>query len=78
MQVYFIENEDYFPKKTFMHELDGEEFEFHDERAIFFCRGVLETVRKVGMGAKCSALPWLDVSSCSNVSQKSFCRRSYL
>ena len=48
MQVYFIENEDYFPKKTFMHELDGEEFEFHDERAIFFCRGVLETVRKLG------------------------------
>ena len=48
MQVYFIENEDYFPKKTFMHELDGEEFEFHDERAIFFCRGLLETVRKLG------------------------------
>jgi len=48
MQVYFIENEDYFPKKTFMHELDGEEFEFHDERAIFFCRGALETVRKLG------------------------------
>ena len=48
MQVYFIENEDYFPKKTFMHELDGEEFEFHDERSIFFCRGVLETVRKLG------------------------------
>ena len=48
MQVYFIENEDYFPKKTFMHELDGEDFEFHDERAIFFCRGVLETVRKLG------------------------------
>ena len=48
MQVYFIENEDYFPKKTFMHELDGDEFEFHDERAIFFCRGVLETVRKLG------------------------------
>lgn len=48
MQVYFIENEDYFPKKTFMHELDGEDFEFHDERVIFFCRGVLETVRKLG------------------------------
>ena len=48
MQVYFIENEDYFPKKTFMHELDGEPFEFHDERTIFFCRGVLETVRKLG------------------------------
>ena len=48
MQVYFIENEDYFPKKTFMNELDGEDFEFHDERTIFFCRGVLETVRKLG------------------------------
>lgn len=48
MQVYFIDNEDYFPKKTFMHELDGEFFDFHDERAVFFCRGVLETVRKLG------------------------------
>jgi starch synthase len=48
MQVYFIENEDFFPKKTFMHELDGESFDFHDERAIFFCRGVIETVRKLG------------------------------
>ena len=48
MQVYFIENEDYFPKKTFMQEIDGEEFDFHDERTIFFCRGVLETVRKLG------------------------------
>ncbi len=48
MQVYFIDNEDYFPKKTFMHELDGEFFHFHDERVVFFCRGVLETVRKLG------------------------------
>lgn len=48
MQVYFIDNEDFFPKKTFMNELDGEAFDFHDERAIFFCRGVLETVRKLG------------------------------
>ena len=48
MQVYFIDNEDFFPKKTFMNELDGTFFDFHDERAIFFCRGVLETVRKLG------------------------------
>lgn len=48
MQVYFIDNEDYFPKKTFMHELEGPFFDFHDERTIFFCRGVLETVRKLG------------------------------
>ena len=31
-----------------MNEIDGEDFEFHDERTIFFCRGVLETVRKLG------------------------------
>ena len=48
MQVYFIDNEDYFPKKTYMHDYDGSFFEFHDERTIFFCRGVLETVRKLG------------------------------
>ena len=48
MQVYFIDNEDYFPKKTFMHDFDGSFFDFHDERLIFFCRGVLETVRKLG------------------------------
>lgn len=48
MQVYFIDNEDFFPKKTFMNDLDGTFFDFHDERVIFFCRGVLETVRKLG------------------------------
>ena len=48
MQVYFIDNEDFFPKKTFMKDLDDTFFDFHDERAIFFCRGVLETVRKLG------------------------------
>lgn len=48
MQVYFIENEDYYPKKSFMEEADGEVIDFHDERTIFFCRGVLETVRKLG------------------------------
>ena len=31
-----------------MHDFDGSFFDFHDERLIFFCRGVLETVRKLG------------------------------
>ena len=31
-----------------MNDLDGTFFDFHDERVIFFCRGVLETVRKLG------------------------------
>jgi len=48
MQVYFIDNEEYFKRKSTW--LDKDEV-FHtdnDERALFFCRGVLETVRKLG------------------------------
>ena len=48
MQVYFIDNEDYFPKKKQFHDEDGKFFENNDERMIFFCKGVIETVRKLG------------------------------
>lgn len=47
MQVYFIDNEDYFHRKHVMSDDKGEFFEDNDERAIFFARGVLETVRKL-------------------------------
>lgn len=47
MQVYFIDNEDYFHRKFVMSDADGKEFEDNDERAIFFARGVLETVIKL-------------------------------
>ncbi len=47
MQVYFIDNEDYFHRKFVMNDADGKEFKDNDERAIFFARGVLETVRKL-------------------------------
>lgn len=47
MQVYFIDNEDYFKRKgTFAHE-DGSLFADNDERAIFFTKGVIETVKKL-------------------------------
>ncbi len=46
MQVYFIENEDYFHRKSLLDE-EGVPFEDNDERAIFFARGVLETVKKL-------------------------------
>lgn len=47
MQVYFIDNEDYFQRKGVLgDEVDGQ-FADNDERAIFFARGVLETVRKL-------------------------------
>ena len=48
MQVYFVDNPDYFKRKSVF--LD-EEDNFHkdnDERTIFFCRSVLETIRRLG------------------------------
>lgn len=47
MQVYFIDNEDYFHRKFVMTDENGETFDDNDERAIFFARGVLETVIKL-------------------------------
>lgn len=48
MQVYFIDNEEYFQRKFFLNGKDGKFFSDNDERAIFFCRGVIETVKKLG------------------------------
>ena len=48
MQVYFIDNEEYFQRKFFLSGKDGKFFSDNDERAIFFCRGVIETVKKLG------------------------------
>ncbi len=47
MQVYFIDNEDYFHKKFIYEDADGIFLEDNDERAIFFARGILETVKKL-------------------------------
>lgn len=48
MQVYFIDNEEYFNRKTILHDKKDIFCTDNDERAIFFCRGVLETVKKLG------------------------------
>jgi len=47
MQVYFIDNEDFFERKSVLSDSKGVEFPDNDERAIFFARGVLETVKKL-------------------------------
>ena len=47
MQVYFIDNEDYFHRKNVYCDNDGNFFADNWERAIFFARGVLETVKKL-------------------------------
>lgn len=50
MQVYFIDNEDYFKRKATFTNEKGELFPDNDERAIFFAKGVLETVKKLNWG----------------------------
>ncbi len=47
MQVYFIDNEDYFHRKFIFSDAKGEFFKDNDERAAFFARGILETVKKL-------------------------------
>ena len=47
MQVYFIDNDDYFQNRTMTTDKNGVEYEDNDERTIFFARGVLETVKKL-------------------------------
>lgn len=47
MQVYFIENDDYFKRKATYADEDGEFYSDNDERAIFFAKGVIETVKKL-------------------------------
>jgi len=47
MQVYFIDNEDYFQRKGILKDNKGNNFPDNDERAVFFARGVLETVEKL-------------------------------
>ncbi|MGP1527069.1 MAG: glycogen/starch synthase [Candidatus Cryptobacteroides sp.] len=47
IQVYFIDNEDYFKRKQVYRSEKGKFFEDNAERAIFFARGVLETVKKL-------------------------------
>lgn len=48
MQVYFLDNEEYFHRKQVFKDAQGKFFPDNDERAIFFCKGALETVKKLG------------------------------
>lgn len=47
MQVYFIDNDDYFTHRELYCDAKGEEYEDNGERAFFFARGVAETIRKL-------------------------------
>lgn len=47
MQVYFIDNDEYFKRKAVFADNKGELFDDNDERMIFFVKGVVETVKKL-------------------------------
>lgn len=47
MQIYFIDNDDYFMKRKKICDENGVEYDDNGERAIFYARGVLETVKKL-------------------------------
>ena len=47
IQIYFIDNDDYFYRRKGLMDANGEEYKDNDERSIFFARGVLETVKKL-------------------------------
>ena len=47
MQVYFIDNDDYFHPRLMTTDENGVEYEDNDVLAIFYARGVLETVKKL-------------------------------
>lgn len=47
MQVYFIDNDDYFQHRLMATDENGVEYTDNEERAIFYARGVLETVKKL-------------------------------
>lgn len=47
IQIYFIDNDDYFTRKATFTDAEGEEFVDNDQRMIFFARGVLETIKKL-------------------------------
>jgi starch synthase len=47
IQIYFIDNDDYFFRRKGLVDANGQEYQDNDERCIFFARGVLETVKKL-------------------------------
>ncbi len=47
MQIYFIDNDDYFKRKYTIADDNNVEFDDNDERSIFYIRGVLETIKKL-------------------------------
>ena len=48
LQVYFLDNEEFYKRKFVFNDADEKPFEDNQERMVFFCKGVIETVKKFG------------------------------
>ena len=48
LQVYFLDNDDFFKRKSVFEDDKGKPFEDNADRMVFFCKGVIETVKKFG------------------------------
>jgi len=48
LQVYFLDNEDFFKRKSVFEDAKGKPFNDNADRMVFFCKGVVETVKKFG------------------------------
>ncbi len=48
LQMYFLDNEDFFKRKFVFEDDQGNSFEDNPDRAAFFCKGAIETVKKFG------------------------------
>jgi starch synthase len=48
LQVYFLDNEDFFKRKNVFEDENNNFYEDNSDRMIFFCKGTIETVKKFG------------------------------
>ena len=48
LQVYFLDNDDYFKRKSVFHDEEEKWMTDNDLRTVLFCKGALETVKKFG------------------------------
>ncbi len=48
LQVYFLDNEEFFKRKSVFADSSDELFEDNEDRMVFFCKGALSTVKKFG------------------------------
>jgi starch synthase len=78
MQVYFIDNDEYFKRKALFTDEDDNLFKDNDERAIFFAKGVVETVKKTELGSRYYTCSRMDGLPFASIHQRVLQRRAFV